>query len=253
MKIAVLIKYCPDSEAAIKVADGKVDTSGVKFSVSPYDEYAVEEALRITEASGDGEVVVINAGPESNAKGIKDELARGAHRAIHVVTDEQLVCPAHASQLLAAALKEENPDMILCGWKGIDYDLGGVGTMVAEILGIPHVMLVTKIETGDGKAVCNRQVDGGEEIIEVTLPAIIGAQKGLNEPRYPSLKGIMAAKKKPVKKVTASELGVDLAPIGKAQYTGFEAPPAKSGGKQFEGPESVGEVVRLLREEAKVI
>ncbi len=252
MKVAVLIKYCPDSEAAINVSDGELNLSGVKFSVNPYDEYACEEALKIVEAAGEGEVIVFNVGPDKNAKGIRDELARGANRAVHVATDDDIACPVFISNCLAAVLKEENPDLILCGWKGIDYDLGVTGTKVAELMDIPHVNLVTKLELTDGKAVCHRQVDGGEEIIEVPLPAVIGAQKGLNEPRYPSLKGIMKAKKKPVKKVTPSELGVKE-PGGKVRYTGFASPPSKQAGKRFEGPESVPEVVKLLKEEAKVL
>ncbi len=252
MKIAVLIKYCPDSEAVISVQDGQIITSGIKYSVSPYDEYACEEALKIVETSGEGEVIVFNVGPESNAKGIKDELARGADRAVHIVTDQEESCPKFVSELLAVALREENPDLILCGWKGIDYDAGLTGTKVAEALGIPHVNIVTKLDIADGKAICHRQVDGGEEVVEVSLPAVIGAQKGLNDPRYPSLKGIMKAKKKPVKKTTPSELGVEH-PGDKAGYIGFKNPPAKQAGKMFEGPESATEVVRLLREEAKII
>ncbi|MCX6645146.1 MAG: electron transfer flavoprotein subunit beta/FixA family protein [bacterium] len=252
MKIAVLIKYCPDSEAAINVVSGKLDTSSAKFSVSPYDEYACEEALKIIESQGSGEAVVFNVGPEKNGKGLRDELARGADRAVHIVTEKEITCPEFTSRLLAAALKQENPDLILCGWKGIDYDLGITGTKVAEKLGIPHVMVVSKLTIADGKAICTRQVDSGDEIIEVPLPAVIGAQKGLNEPRYPSLKGIMKAKKKPASQITPAQLGVEE-PTGKAMYTGFTFPPSKSAGKKFEGPESVVEVVRLLREEAKVI
>ena len=252
MKIAVLIKYCPDSEAVVTVDGGELKTSGIKYSVSPYDEYAVEEALKIIEARGDGEVVVLNVGPESNKKGIQAELARGANRAIHIVTDAVIECPKCTADLLAAALKKESPDLILCGWKGIDYDQGLTGTKVAEILGIPHVNLVTKLEIADGKAVANRQVDGGEEVIEVSLPAVIGAQKGLNEPRYPSLKGIMKAKKKPMEKTSPAELGVETQ-AGGAEFVSFEAPPAKQGGKIFEGSESAREVVRLLVEEAKVL
>ncbi len=251
MKIAVLIKYCPDSEAVIKVSDGKLDTSGVKYSVSPYDEYACEEALKIIEAKGEGEVVVFNVGPQKNAKGIKDELARGADRAVHIVTDAEVTCPRYAGELLAAALKEENPDLILCGWKGIDYDLGVTGIKVAEYLGIPHVMIVTKLELSDGKANCTRQSDI-DEVIEVALPAVIGTQKGLNEPRYPSLKGIMKAKKKPVKTTTPAEIGLERGDV-RAEYTDFAQPPSKQAGKKFEGPESAAEVVKLLREEAKVI
>lgn len=252
MKIGVLIKYCPDSEAVIEISGGQLKTGEVKYSVSPYDEYAVEEALRIVEAQGDGEVVLFNVGPERNTKGIKDELARGAHRAVHVVTDQEEVGCGRVAAMLAAALKAEGVDLILCGWKGIDYDCGLTGTFVAELMGLPHVALVTKLELGDGKAVCHRQVEGGEEVIEVPLPAVFAVQKGINEPRYPSLKGIMAAKKKPIDKKTPSDLGVDL-PEGRAEYIGFDRPPAKQPGKKFEGPESAAEVVRLLREEAKVI
>ncbi len=252
MKIAVLIKFCPDSEAVIKVSDGKLDTSGVKHSIGPYDEYAVEEGLKTIESTGEGEVVLFLVGPEIAGKGIKDELARGANRAVHIVTDDYEIDSLRTAALLAAALREENPDIILCGWKGIDYDAGLTGTMVAEILGIPHVAVVTGLELGDGKAICRRQVDGGEEIIEVGLPAVIAAQKGLNEPRYPSLKGIMAAKKKPVNKKTPADFATDL-PEARSTYVGFESPPTKQPGKMFEGPEAISEVVRLLRGEAKVI
>jgi electron transfer flavoprotein beta subunit len=252
MKIAVLIKYCPDSEAVIEVEGGKLQTALVKHSISPYDEYACEEALRITEADGSGEVVLFSVSTEAGNKGIKDELARGAHRAVHVVTDSPEIDSHRNATLLAAALKAENPDLILCGWKGIDYDNCLTGTLVAEKLGIPHVAVVTKIETRGGKAVCHRQVEGGEEVIEVALPAVIAAQKGLNEPRYPSLKGIMAAKKKPVDKKAAGAMGVEL-PAPSLEYTRFDKPPAKQPGKKFDGPESVAEVVRLLRDEAKVL
>jgi len=252
MKIAVLIKYCPDSEAAVDVVDDQIKTSGLKFSVSAYDEYACEEALQKVEAAGDGEVIVINVGPEINKKGIQAELARGAHRAVHVVTDEEVSCPVYVARLLVEVLKEESPDLIIGGWKGIDYDQALTLTMVAEMMGLPHVNIVTKLDIADGTAVAHRQVDGGEEIIEVSLPAVIGAQKGLNEPRYPSLKGIMKAKKKPMKKIAATEMGVEHPGDG-AKFLKFEKPPSKQAGKMFEGPESAAEVVRLLREEAKVI
>ncbi len=251
MKIAVLIKYCPDSEAAVTVSGGELRTSGLKYSISPYDEYAVEEALQIIE-SGEGEVVLFSVSPETGSKGIKDELARGANRAVHIVTDDSEIDSGRAAALLAAALREEGPDLILCGWKGIDYDNGLTGTLVAELLGLPHVSVVVGLEIADGKAVCTRQIDGGEVIIEVPLPAIIGTQKGLNEPRYPSLRGIMAAKKKPVDKKPAGEMGVELPEVA-VEYMAFERPPAKLPGKKFEGPEAVSEVIRLLNEEAKVI
>lgn len=251
MKIAVLIKYSPDSEAVIEVSSGKLNLSGIKYSVSPYDEYACEEALRITEKLG-GEVVLFTVGPEKNNKGLRDELARGATRAVHIVTDIEETGCARTAALLASAIKAENPDLILCGWKGIDYDCGLTGTMTAEALGIPHVSIVTKLEIDGNKAVCHRQIDGGEEIIEVPLPAVIAAQKGLNEPRYPSLKGIMAAKKKTIDVKKPSDFEQTV-PEPCTEYVDFEKPPVKQSGKKFEGPEAVKEVIKLLREEAKVI
>lgn len=252
MKIALLIKYCPDSEAVIDVYNSKLSLDGLKYSVSPYDEFAAEEALQLSEKFEGSEVALFTVGPDRNNKGLKDELARGAHRAVHVHTDEEETCPARIGSLLAAALKLENPDIILCGWKAIDFDCGITGTIVAELMGIPHVALVTTIEISDGKATCYRQVDGGEEIVEVSLPAVITEQKGGKEPRYPSLKGIMAAKKKPVDKKSASDLNVPV-PQPLIKYISFEKPPAKQAGKKFEGLQAVAEVVRLLHEEAKII
>jgi len=252
MKIGVLIKYCPDSEAMVEVADGKINVAQVKFSVSPYDEYAVEEALRLVEAAGSGEVVLFSVGPERDGKGIKDELARGAHRAVHILTGDVECGCGRSAGILAQALKAEGVDLILCGWKAIDYDCGLTGTMTAEALGIPHVALVTKLKIEGGKAICHRQVDGGEEVIEVGLPAVIEAQKGLNDPRYPSLKGIMAAKKKPVDKKPVEQFPGGL-PESRAEYLNFEKPPQKQAGKKFEGASAAVEVIRLLREEAKVL
>jgi electron transfer flavoprotein beta subunit len=252
MKIAVLIKYCPDSEASIEIVDGKLNLAGAKFSVSPYDEYASEEALKLMEANPGSEVVLFTVGPERNAKGIKDELARGATRGVHILTDEENTGCGRTAEILAAAIKAEKPDLILCGWKGIDFDCGLTGSWVAEVMGLPHVTLVTKLIISGNKATCHRQVEGGEEIIEVPLPALIGAQKGLNEPRYPSLKGIMAAKKKPVETKKLTDLGMEIPPACTA-FMDFEKPVVKQGGKKFEGTDSVKEVVRLLREEAKVI
>ncbi|HEX9744487.1 MAG TPA: electron transfer flavoprotein subunit beta/FixA family protein [bacterium] len=252
MKIALLVKYCPDSEAQIDVEDGKLQTSGVKYSVSPYDEYGCEAALQILEKKGDGEIILFSLGPEKNNKGLKDELARGAHRAIHISSPEEETCIARIAPQIAAVLKEENPDVIFCGWKGIDFDCGITGTAVAEVMGLPHVAMVNELEAVDGKIICHRQVDGGEEVIEVTLPAVITIGKGKKEPRYPSLKGIMAAKKKPIGEKSAESLGLKL-PDAKSKYVHFEKPPAKQAGKKFEGPEAVAEVVRLLHEEAKIL
>ena len=252
MKIVLLVKYCPDSEAQIELIDGRPDTSSVKYSVSPYDEYACEAGLQLIETLGEGELVLVTVGPERNNKGLKDELARGAHRAIHIHSNTEETCTARISPLIAAVIKEEQPDLILTGWKGIDYDCGLTGTVVAELMSLPHVALVTKFQVDGGKAVCHRQVDGGDEIVEVKFPAVLTFQKGSKDPRYPSLKGIMAAKKKPIDQKTAADLGVEV-PEAVTKYVHFERPPAKQPGKKFEGPDSVAEVVRLLHEEAKVV
>lgn len=255
MKIAVCLKQTFDTEAKIKLTgDGQIDSTGVNLIINPYDEFAVEEALRIKEKLG-GEVVVVSVGPAQVQESIRQALAMGADRAV-LVSDPAIV-PADHSQVaavLAKVLQSESPDLILTGWVAIDDNAAQVPGRLAEKLNLPQVNMAVKIEIGDGKATVAREAEGATEIVEVPLPAIITAQKGLNEPRYPSLKGIMQAKKKELKTLTAADLGVELG-TPQVRILQYSLPPARQAGKKIEGEpaEAARELARLLREEAKVI
>ncbi len=250
MKIAVCIKRVPDSEARIKIAgDGKsLDAAGVKFILNPYDEFAVEEALQRKEAAGAGEVVVIALGPATAQETIRTALAMGADRGILLQTD---VIPAdglEVARALAAALKGGGWDLILFGKMAIDDYNHQVGPMVAELLGLPCVTAVAHLDLADGTGTAEREVEGGMEVVEFPLPAVLTVDKGLNEPRYPALKGIMAAKKKPLE-VKPVQLGA-----GGLELLGLDPPPERKEGKIVgEGAGAVADLVRLLREEAKVL
>ena len=201
MKILVLVKQVPDTATQVKIGgDGKqIDTAGITWIVSPYDEFAVEEALRIKEKRGQGEVVAVSLGPDRVKEALRSALAMGCDRAIHV--NDPALAGADTlttARVLAAVVKQEAPGLVLCGRQAIDDDMGAVGAQMAEVLGWPCASWIME-ETidGDGKTVkVGRQVEGGLEIFELPLPAVLSAQKGINEPRYPTLKGIMGAKKK---------------------------------------------------------
>lgn len=262
MKIAVCIKQVPDTAATLRV---KPDKSGimednVKFVVSPYDEFAVEEALRTKDKIPGSDVVAITVGPKKSQEALRNVLAMGCDRAIHVNTDGQAGIDSLAvAKLLAAQLKEEGSELAFTGRHAVDDDNAQVSQMLAEFLSWPHVTVVNKftLEADNKKARVERPIEGGsKEIWEVDLPAVIAATKGLNEPRYASLKGIMQAKSKPLKEVPVLQAGVpvtELAP--KVVWSNYELPPERKAGKVFkDAPEkAVEEVVRLLREEAKVI
>ncbi len=260
MKILVAIKHVPDTETRIKpAADGiALDESGVKFILSPYDEFALEEAVRIKEARG-AEVVAVCAGKDAAKDTLRQALALGADRAVHVVHDGFDRADALArARALAAVAKAEAPDLILAGKYGVGTDEGLTGPMLAELLDLPHAAAVSKLELSDGKFVAHREVEGAIEIVEGVLPALVTCEKGLNEPRYASLKGIMAAKKKTIETKTPAELGLDpadLAPGARVVWEALELPPARSAGRKIDGDPAVAarELVRLLREEAKVI
>ncbi len=250
MKIAVCIKRVPDSETRIKIgADGRsIDESGVKFVLNPYDEFAVEEALRRKEAAGGGEVVVLSLGGDAAQETIRTALAMGADRGVLLKTDRPPLDPLPGARALAAELKDGGYDLVLFGKVAIDDYNHAVGPMVAELLGLPCVSAVARLELADGKGTAEREVEGGVEVVEFPLPAVLTAEKGLNEPRYPALKGIMAAKKKPleVKPVTLDGGGlevVDLTP-----------PPERKAGRIVgEGADAVPGLVEALRTEAKVL
>ena len=248
MKIAVCINHVPDTETKIKVSsDGlAIDRTGVNFMMSPYDEIALEEGLRMREKFT-GEVWVIGLGSEAHKETLRKALAMGADTAV-LLRDDAVRDSFANAQGLADELRAMNPDVILFGKQSIDYDDGQVGTLVAEMLALPSVAVVVKIDIQEGKVVCEREIEGGHEIVEAKLPAVFLAQKGLNDPRYPSLKGIMAAKSKPIqeKPVSAAEVRVETIRMRKPQ--------AKNPGRVVGTDASaVAELIRLLHEEAKVI
>ena len=250
MKIAVCIKRVPDSETRVKIAaDGKtLDEAGVKFVVNPYDEFAVEEALRRKEKAGSGEVVVFSLGTAAAQETIRTALAMGADRGVLLQVDRIPTDPFEAARLIAAELKATNWDMILFGRMAIDDYNHQVGTLVAELLGLPSVSAVSHLDIDGGTGVAEREIEGGIEVVEFPLPAVLTVDKGLNEPRYPALKGIMAAKKKPLE-VKPVQTGA-----GTLEVAALTPPPERKEGKIVgEGPGAVGELVRLLREEAKVL
>src|SRR6058998_186823 len=206
MKIAVCIKRVPDSETRVKIAaDGKsLDEAGVKFILNPYDEFAVEEALRRKEQAGTGEVVVVALGPAAAQETIRTALAMGADRGVLLHVEKIPADGLEAAKALAAELKGGGYDLILFGKMAIDDYNHQVGPMVAELLDLPCVTTVAHLEIDGARGTAEREVEGGVEVVEFTLPAVLTTDKGLNEPRYPALKGIMAAKKKPLEVKTVS-------------------------------------------------
>ena len=211
MKIVVLVKQVPDTATQVKVASDPrgIDATGITWIVSPYDEFAIEEALRIKEKRGQGEVVALTLGPDRAKEALRSCLAMGADRAIHVNDPAfEGADTLTAARVLAAVIRQEAPQLVLTGRQAIDDDMGAVGAQVAELLGWPCLSWIMEEAIGaDGKTVrVGRQVEGGLEVFEVPLPCVLTAQKGLNEPRYPTLKGIMGAKKKEVKDLKAADL-----------------------------------------------
>ena len=246
----VCIKQVADSETRVKVAtDGRtLDPIGVTWILNPYDEFAVEQALRIKEQQGSGEVVVVSLGAASVQTTLRNALAMGADRAIHLKTDAASPDPLAVSRALAAAIKPLAPSLVWCGRQAIDDDAAQVGPMLAELLDLPCVTSVAKFELAGATATVERDIEGGREICEVTLPAVLSADKGLNEPRYASLKGIMAAKKKPIDE-RAAELGEP-----NLELVALELPATRAAGRMVgTGVEGVAELVRLLRDEAKLL
>jgi len=248
VKIAVCIKQVPDTETRVQIDSEKnwIKESNVTFVLNPYDEFAVEEALKIKEKNG-GEVILVCLGPERSISAIRTGLAMGADRAIHI-KENRILNGLSVAKALAEILKGMNCDLILLGKQAVDDDNMQVGPMLAELMNLPSITVVTKLEIADSKVLAEREIEGGLEIVEAELPAVITAQKGLNEPRYPSLRGIMMAKKKPVEEV---ELQI---PDSEIEILNMEYPEPRPEGKIVgEGPDAVKELVRLLKEEAKII
>ena len=259
MNSVVCIAQVPDTEARIKIAAGskQIDEAGIKFIVSPYDEFALEAAILLKPATG-GDVTVISFGPDRVQGALRECLARGATKAIHIKGDAGTADSLGIAKVLAAAIKTIPHDAVFFGKQGVGTDNSLVGPMVAELLGYPQINVVTHLEVADGKIKAHREIEGAEEIIEAPLPAVITAQKGLNEPRYASLKGIMAAKKIPIDTKSPSDFGVPDADVfnQRVNVVSIELPPEKSGGKKIDGSDpatAAKEILKYIREEAKAL
>ncbi|MED1918464.1 electron transfer flavoprotein subunit beta/FixA family protein [Bacillus thuringiensis] len=255
MNILVLLKQTFDTEEKIVIHNGQINEEGIEFIVNPYDEYAVEEAVKLKEENG-AEVTVITVGPERAEGALRTALAMGADKAILVDPGENEADEYTIASLITAAIKDQSFDLILGGNMSVDSGGGQVAIRVAEALGIPHVSTITKLTIDGDKVTVERDVEGDMEIIEVGLPLLATAQQGLNEPRYPSLPGIMKAKKKPMERLTLEDLAL-ANDERKALTTIVEQylPAKKQAGRLLSGEikEQVIELALLLRTEAKVI
>ncbi len=259
MKVIVCVKQVPDTETRVRIAASgtAIQEDGVNWVVSPFDEFAIEEALKIKSAKG-GEVILLSLGPDRVQTALRTGLAMGADSAVHL--KDPLFDGADTlgtARALAAAIKGlGGVDLVLAGQQGVGGDNGQVPGLLAEILDLPQVGVVVKVEIQDGTALVEREIEGAREVWETSLPAVLSAQKGLNEPRYANLKGIMAAKKKTIEVKDAAALGLDAAALQpKTKLVAMELPPARPPVKMIAGdPEAQArELLRLLHEEAKVI
>ena len=262
MKIIVCIKQVLDTAAQIQIKNGQVVSPGSSRIINPYDEFAIEEAVRIKEKKPDTEITLLSLGPEGFKDSIKRALAMGADKAVHLMDPRFVGLDSYAvTRILMRYIESVPYDLILCGKQAVDVDMAQTGPTLATFLGIPFVTVVTRIEFSDDlkKAKITRQVEGGSEIRELALPFLVTCQKGLNEPRLPSLKGIMAAKKKEVLTLSREDLGIEEGTLNfegnKLIQENLCLPPERKKGIILEGSEEeiCGHLVRLLREEEKII
>ncbi len=262
MDIVVLVKQVPDTESLVQIADDGVSIrkQDIKWIMNPYDELAVEAALQIKEAQG-GTVTILSLGPEKAIETIRTALAMGADQGVHIKDPAAEGSDSLATaKLLAAALKDISCDLIIAGHRAVDEDNYQVASAVAELMGIPQVSMVNKVEITDNKMTCHRTIEGGTVVVEASLPALFTTQRGLNEPRYASLPGIMKAKKKPVDVKTIADLGIDPALVGaanrKVKIKAFNLPPQRQAVKMIEGEaatDKAAALVQILHEETKII
>ena len=257
MKILVCIKHVPDTEAKIRIgADGKSpDLAGVKMIISPYDEYALEEALLLKDGGKAGEVVVIAAGDDGVQASLRQALAMGADRAIHLQSaDLGKADPLARARALGAVARDEAADLVFAGKTGVGDDDGQVGPMLGEVLDRPHVGSIDHLELSGTTFTAHRGIEGAVEIVEGSLPAVFTWDKGEHEPRYASLKGIMAAKKKPLAVLAPSAEALEGAAARRARES-LELPPPRPAARILQGDakDAARELARLLREEAKVV
>jgi electron transfer flavoprotein beta subunit len=262
MNSIVCLKEVPDTETRIEVRDGTVVEQGIQYVVNPYDEFALEEALKWQEQQG-GKVTLVSLGPERARESILKGLAMGADEVYQLADDAFQGGDAYATaKALAAAIKKIGDyDVIFCGKQAVDEDNHAVGVMLAEMLDLPHVAVVSKLEIAEDAtcAKAERDIEGGKEVVELPFPAVITTQKGLNEPRYPSFRGIRQARRKPFNQWTVADVGLEASEVGAAgaqvEVVEVLPPPDRPAGRIIPGEpaEAAAEVVRLLREEAKVI
>ncbi|WP_409289679.1 electron transfer flavoprotein subunit beta/FixA family protein [Peribacillus sp. SCS-37] len=257
MNIYVLLKRTFDTEEKITLSNGRINEDGAEFIINPYDEYAVEEAIQVRDAHG-GEVTVVTVGGEEAEKQLRTALAMGADKAvlINIEDDVENGDQYTTAKILSEYLKDKNADLIIGGNVAIDGGSGQVGPRVAELLGMPYITTITKLEIEGQNVSVIRDVEGDSETIEAQLPILVTAQQGLNEPRYPSLPGIMKAKKKPLEELELDDLDLEDDDVeAKTKTIEIFLPPKKEAGRVLQGdlPDQVQELVGLLRSEAKVI
>ncbi|WP_413308389.1 electron transfer flavoprotein subunit beta/FixA family protein [Bacillus sp. 1P10SD] len=257
MNIYVLMKRTFDTEEKITISGGRINEDGAEFIINPYDEYAIEEAIQVRDAKG-GEVTVISVGNEETEKQLRTALAMGADKAVLINTEDDVENGDQftTAKILAEYLKDKEVDLIIGGNVAIDGGTGQVGPRVAELLNIPYVTTITKLEIDGTNVTVTRDVEGDSEVIETSLPLLVTAQQGLNEPRYPSLPGIMKAKKKPLEELELDDLDLEEEDVeAKTKTIEIYLPPKKEPGKVLAGDlnDQVKELVQLLHTEAKVI
>jgi len=257
MNIFVLMKRTFDTEEKITLSAGKINEDGAEFIINPYDEYAIEEAIQVRDANG-GEVTVVSVGNEEVEKQLRTALAMGADKAVLINTEEMNESGDQftTAKILAEFLKDKDADLIIGGNVAIDGGSGQVGPRVAEILNIPYVTTITKLEINGTSVTVTRDVEGDSEVLETSLPLLVTAQQGLNEPRYPSLPGIMKAKKKPLDELELDDLDLEEDDVeAKTKTIEIYLPPKKEAGRVLAGDlsDQVIELVHLLHTEAKVI
>lgn len=260
MNIVVIVRQTPDTETKIKLdSEGKkVDTAGITWIINPYDEFAIEKALKIKEKVNAGEVILLACGPQRTEEAIRQGLAMGADRAVFIKDDSlEYADPFVISKLISNELKNMPFDLVLSGKKVIDLESTQIPIFIAEELNLTHVSFVMKfneVDAGKKIIICDREAEGSHEIIEVQLPALITCDRGEDHPRYASITGIMKAKKKEIKEITPSKDIINQ--LGeRTNIVDMDLPPSRKEAKLFEGevPEKVAALVKALREEAKVI